>query len=193
MSPPLRKPARRRWVVLLVVLALAGAGAYYALRLRVTIPDVGTIARVDTTGMTVQNIHQSSTRNGRTEWTLDAPSATYVKAEKKILLKDMHVIFYPKQGGEVYLTARDGTVATDTQNMEARGEVVVWNEKYRLETEELTYQHDTRIIASDTRARILDSTGEIAGDTLRIDLNTNQMTMEGHVRGLMTPGEPSAK
>jgi len=193
MSPPPRKPTRRRWAVLLLVLAAAGAGGYYMVRPRVRVPDIGAIARVDTTGMTVQNIHQSSTRDGRTEWSLDAASARYLLAEKKVLLKDMHVTFYPKEGGEVYLTAKDGTVLTDTQDMEARGDVVVWNQQYRLETEELTYRHDARLIAADTRARILNSAGEIAGDTLRVDLNTNQMTMEGHVRGLIESKTPAGR
>jgi LPS export ABC transporter protein LptC len=192
-SPPPRKPSRRRWAVLLLVLAAAGAGAYLALRPRVNLPDIGALPRVDTTGMTVQNIRQSSTRDGRTEWVLDAATARYLLAEKKILLTDMRVTFYPKEGGEVYLTARDGTVATDTQDMDARGDVVVWNEQHRLETTELTYRHATRVIASPTRSRITSATGEIAGDNLRVDLNTNELIMEGHVRGRTDPGAPSSK
>lgn len=192
MAPPPRKPTRRRWAVALLVLA-AGVGVYYLVRPRLNLPEVGAIERVDTAGMTVQNIHQSSTRDGRTEWSLEAATARYQLAEKRILLEGMRVTFYPKEGGEVYLTARNGTVATDTENMEARGEVVAWNEQYRLETDELSYRHDTRVIASPVRSRIASATGEIAGDTLRIDLNTNELTMEGRVRGRAVHGAPAGK
>ena len=178
-----RNPARKR-VVLLVMLALAGGVGYYVLR---PAPVREAPAKVDTSGMTVQNIHQSSTRDGRTEWTLDAASGTYLIAEKKVLLKEMHVTFYPRQGGEVYLTAREGTVFSETQDMEARGDVVVWNEQYRLTTAELNYRHDTRTISSDTQSLITNPTGEIIGDNLRVNLNTNVMTMDGHVRGRMVP------
>ena len=71
--------------------------------------------------------------------------------------------------------------------------VVVWNEQHRLETTELTYRHATRVIASPTRSRIISATGEIAGDNLRVDLNTNELIMEGHVRGRTDPGAPSSK
>lgn len=193
MAPPPRKPTRRRWAVALLVLAAAGVGVYHLVRPRLNLPEVGAIERVDTAGMTVQNIHQSSTRDGRTEWSLEAATARYQLAEKRILLEGMRVTFYPKEGGEVYLTARNGTVATDTENMEARGEVVAWNEQYRLETDELSYRHDTRVIASPVRSRIASATGEIAGDTLRIDLNTNELTMEGRVRGRAVHGASAGK
>jgi LPS export ABC transporter protein LptC len=177
----------------LLALAAAGVGGYHLVRPRLNLPDVGALERVDTKGMTVKDIHQSSTRDGRTEWRLEAATAHYLLAEKRILLEDMRVTFYPKEGGEVYLTARNGTVATDTQDMEARGEVVAWNEQYRLETDELSYRHDTRVIASPVRSRITSATGEIAGDTLRIDLGTKALTMEGRVRGRTVPGAPAGK
>lgn len=193
MAPPPRKPTRRRWAVVLLVLAAAGVGVYHMVRPRLNVPDIGALERVDTTGMTVKDIHQSSTRDGRTEWSLDAGTARYLLAEKRILLTDMRVTFYPKEGGEVYLTARDGTLATDTQDMEARGDVVAWNDQYRLETDELSYRHGTRVIASPVRSRITSATGELAGDTLRIDLNTNELAMVGHVRGRTVPDAAAGK
>lgn len=187
MSQPPRKPARRRTAALLLALAAAGGVAYYALGPPARVPEVDAPARMDASGLTVQSIHQSSTRDGRTEWTLDAAAATYRLAEKKVLLQNMHVTFYRKEGGEVYLTARDGTILTDSQDMEARGDVVVWNEQYRMTTEELTYRHATRVIRSDTRAQITNAAGEITGDNLRVDLNTNQLMMDGNVHGRIIP------
>jgi LPS export ABC transporter protein LptC len=172
--------ARRRAAALVVLLATA-AVAYVVLR--PAPPAVDAPARVDSSGMTVQNIRQASTRDGRTEWVLEATSATYRTGEKKVLLKDMRVTFFRKEGGEIYLTARDGAVMTDSQDMEAHGDVVVWNEQYRMTTEELAYTHATRIITSGTRARITNAAGEIAGDRLRVDLNTNVAEMDGRVQG----------
>ncbi len=177
--------ARRRATALVMVLGVAAAVAYYLLR--PTPPPAEPPARVDSGGMTVQNIRQASTRDGRTEWVLEAVSATYRTGEKKVLLKDMHVTFFRKEGGEIYLTARDGTVMTDSQDMEAHGDVVVWNDQYRMTTEELAYTHATRIITSGTRSRITNAAGEIEGDRLRVDLNTNLAEMDGHVQGRIVP------
>lgn len=176
---------RRRAAALAVLLVAAAAVAYLVLRPAPPPPEPP--ARVDSSGMTVQNIRQASTRDGRTEWVLEAASATYRTGEKKVLLKDMHVTFFRKEGGEMYLTARDGTVMTDSQDMEAHGNVVVWNEQYRMTTEELAYTHATRIITSGTRARITNAAGEIEGDRLRVDLNTNMAEMNGHVEGRIVP------
>ena len=114
------------------------------------------------------------TRDGRTEWSLDSASAQYFLPEKKVLLKDLFVTFFTQDGQKVYLTARNGTVKTDSHDMEAHDDVVVYNDLYRLETERMNYAQDTRLITSDTP----------------VDLNTNRLVMRGNVHGtLVSPGE----
>jgi lipopolysaccharide export system protein LptA len=138
--------------------------------------------------MTIAGIHQSASRDGRTQWSLDAASGQYRLSEKKVLLQDLHVTFFTRQGREVFLTAKHGTVMTDSNDMEAHDEVVARNELYRLETQRLTYRHEARVIESDTAAKITGPAGEISGDALSINLDTNQMVLKGHVLGTLAPG-----
>jgi lipopolysaccharide export system protein LptA len=91
----------------------------------------------------------------------------------------------------VYLTAQNGTVRTDSHDMEARNDVVVYNDLYRLETEQMNYAQASRRITSDTPVKITGQAGEITADALAMDLNTNRLVMRGHVRGTLS--SPEAK
>ena len=139
--------------------------------------------------MVVERIHQSATRDGRTEWNLDAATAQYHLSEKKVLLTDLFVTFFTQEGQKVYLTARQGTVKTDSQDMEAHDNVVVYNDVYRLNAERMNYVQASRVITCDTPVKITGQAGEILADTLTMDLNTNRLVLKGHVNGTLVSSE----
>jgi LPS export ABC transporter protein LptC len=181
-----RKRAAAAGVILASALTAAVYFGYQRLAsvVKSDIPTPGT-----TETMVVERIHQSATRDGRTEWTLDAASAQYLLAEKKVLLTDLFVTFFTQEGQKVYLTARHGTVMTDSHDMEAHDDVVVYNELYRLNAERMTYAQTSRVITCDTPVRIIGQAGEILADALAMDLNTNRLVMKGHVHGTLASRE----
>jgi LPS export ABC transporter protein LptC len=136
-------------------------------------------------GMSLDRIHQTATREGRTEWSLDAATARYLPAEKKVILEELSVVYFLKDGRKVYMTAARGEVYTETNDMEAAGRVVVFNDLYRLETEKIDYRHGPRLIASRTPVRITGRSGEMTADALVFDLNHNRLTLKGHVQGAL--------
>ena len=139
--------------------------------------------------LVVEGIHQTATREGRTEWSLDAGTAQYRLSEKKILLTDLFVTFFTRNDQKVYLTARHGSVMTDSHDMEAYGGVVVYNDAYHLETEQMKYSHGLRMITSDAPVKITGPTGDLMGDSLELDLNNNRLVLRGHVRGTLVAGQ----
>jgi LPS export ABC transporter protein LptC len=110
-------------------------------------------------------------------------------SEKKVLLTDLHVTFFTRDDQKVYLTARRGTVMTDSHDMEAQENVVIYNDTYRLEAEKMAYSHASRLIASDDPVKITGQAGDLAADSLRLDLNTNRLVMRGHVHGTLVSTE----
>lgn len=186
-------PKRRRLVLAAgLVIAIGIALAVYFGQRRLPLPWLlAASVKPSTQGMTVTGIHQSSTREGRTEWILDAATGEYRLSEKKILLNELTVTYFPNEGPQVRLTAKRGELNTDTHDMEAYEDVVVRNDVYRLETEKICYRHEPRLIETDSPATITSRSGEISGDSLFIDLNTNQMIMEGNVRGSVLENAPS--
>jgi LPS export ABC transporter protein LptC len=193
MPIPQRATPRRltRAVLVVMILTAATTGVVYFVRQRlVSVVEPEPAPKTGSEAMVAERIHQAATRDGRTEWSLDAASAQYLLPEKKVLLKDLFVTFFTQDGQKVYLTALNGMVKTDSHDMEAHDDVVVYNDLYRLETERMNYAQVSRLITSDTPVKITGQTGEVLADSLAMDLKTNKLGMKGNVRGtLVSSGE----
>lgn len=181
-----RKQAAAAGIIFIAALA---AAVYFGYQRLVSVMKPEQSASAPTEAMVVERIRQSATRDGRTEWSLEAASAQYLLSEKKVLLQDLFVTFFTQEGQKVYLTARHGTVMTDSHDMEAHDDVVVYNELYRLNAERMTYAQDTRVITCDTPVKIASQAGEILADSLAMDLKTNRLVMKGHVHGTRVSSE----
>lgn len=128
-------------------------------------------------------IHQTATRNGITEWRLDAASVDYTVKKNQAILQDLYVTFYLKDNTEIYLTANQGILKTDSNDIEVFGNVVVKNENYSLKTETLHYQHNGRIIYSKVPVVITGNSIDLVADSMSLNLNTNKTLLEGQVAG----------
>lgn len=180
--------AARRWrrrALIAAFTALLTAGIVYLgqRQLRPPAPPAaGSPSAEAESGMRLERIHQTATREGRTEWELDAEQARYMPTEKKIRLSVVKVLYYLKDGRTVNLTADEGWVYSDTNNLEASGNVVVQNDLYRLETQAIDYDHAARRITSRTPVVIRSRSAEITADTLLFELRENRLTLDGRVR-----------
>ncbi|MEA3437519.1 MAG: LPS export ABC transporter periplasmic protein LptC, partial [Thermodesulfobacteriota bacterium] len=94
--------------------------------------------------LSIGKIHQTSTKNGVKEFTLDAASAYYTASKKEVILNDLSVTFFLKNKQEVYLTANKGILETESKNIEVTGNVILKNESSRLFTERIQYKHCLR-------------------------------------------------
>ena len=133
--------------------------------------------------ISIGKAHQTATRNGIKEWSLDAASVNYIVKKNQAIFRDVSVIFYLKDKTKVYLTANKGILNTDSNNMELFGNVVVKNAKYRLKTENLHYKHNKRVIFSKVPVIITGGAFDFAADSMSLNLNTNNTMLEGKVEG----------
>ena len=133
--------------------------------------------------ISIDKVYQTATRDGIKEWSLEAKSAYYIDATKQANLQDVVVTFFLKDGGKVYLTADQGILKTDSNDIEVTGDVVVRNETYRLRTKKLNYEHTKRIIFSKVPVEIVGDSLNLAADSMSFDLNTNRVLFEGRVEG----------
>jgi LPS export ABC transporter protein LptC len=183
---PIRVSRRKHVVAAGVILVITlSAAVYFGYQRVVSVMNPVVPPSAATDAMVVERIHQSSTKDGRTEWNLDAASAQYLLPEKKMLLRDLFVTFFTKEGQKVYLTARHGMVKTDSHDMEAYDDVVVYNDLYHMNAERMTYSQDSRVITCDTPVKITSQAVEIVADSLSMNLNTNRLVMKGHVNGTL--------
>ncbi|MDY6790780.1 MAG: LPS export ABC transporter periplasmic protein LptC [Thermodesulfobacteriota bacterium] len=133
--------------------------------------------------LSIGKIHQTSTKNGVKEFTLDAASAYYTATKKEVVLTDLSVTFFLKNEQEVFLTANKGILQTDSKNIEITGNVMVKNKSSRLFTEQLQYKHSGRQLLSKAPVKIVGDAYQLKADRMSFDLNTNQTVLEGRVEG----------
>ena len=133
--------------------------------------------------LSIGKIHQTSTKNGVKEFTLDAASAYYTASKKKVVLNDLSVTFFLKNKQEVYLTANKGIIKTESKDIEITGNVIVINESSKLFTEKIQYNHSRRLLLSKVPVKIVGNSFQLTADRMSLDLNTNNTVFEGRVEG----------
>ncbi|MCK4619211.1 MAG: LPS export ABC transporter periplasmic protein LptC [Desulfobacterales bacterium] len=133
--------------------------------------------------MSLGKVHHTATRDGVIEWSLDASSAKLLDEKKQLILDDLSVVFYMKDGGKAYITAEKGFLHTDSSDIEVAGNVVVKNDNYVLKTEKLNYEHTRRILFSNVFVEISSDSEKLTADSISFDLNTKKTMLEGNVKG----------
>jgi LPS export ABC transporter protein LptC len=135
--------------------------------------------------LSIGRIHQTATRDGRKEWSLEADSAHYIKEKNQMVLKDLKVVFFLKDNSEINLEADQGVLRIDSNDIEVSGNVVLKNQEYKLVTAKLVYAHDQRLLHSNAQATIFSRSTQVAADSMALDLNTKKLTLEGRVETII--------
>ena len=193
-SPPLRTNRLKRLRVIgavaaVILLGTAAAVVVGTYRLS-PVKKPSAPAAADSGSMLIEGIQQTAARDGLTEWILKARSGRLLQAEKKFLLTEPYVTFFRSDGQTFFLSAANGVVATDSHDMEAEGDVVIWNDRYRIRTEQIRYSHADRVIASDRPVSIAADRRKMTAAAGSVDLKANRVRLEGDVRGEI-PAEPA--
>ena len=180
-----KKQKRLKLLLLLFILVTIGIiiAIFFYYRPTSPLQESPEIASEEGTHMAIGRVHQTATRDGFKEWNLDAASVKYMEAEKKALFKDISVTFFIRDGTRVYLTAEKGILQTESKDIEVTGNVVVKNEKYRMETETLQYQHEKRLLFTKVPVKIIGKDFDLSSDSLSVDLNQQRAWFKGQVKG----------
>ena len=183
MAPQYKKPKKIKILLLATILITLGGviGIYIGFRQDPKIAEsVPESIEPDAT-LSIGKIHQTATRKGKKEWSLEASSAHYIDKTSQMVLKDLSVIFFLKDNSEVTLTADRGILKTESNDIAVSGNVVLNNKEYKLLTEKLNYAHERRVLYSNVPVIITGASAQLAADSISFDLNSNKITMEGSV------------
>ena len=134
--------------------------------------------------ISLDRVRQTATRDGITEWRLDATSAEYNNEGKQALLKDLSVTFFLEDGKQIDMTAKRGTIKTDSNSITASGNVVVIYDQYRLDTQQLRYGHHRRLISTRTPVNIRGKAFDLRADSMLVNLKTKRTVLKGNVKGV---------
>ena len=133
--------------------------------------------------MTLAKVHQTATKDGKVQWELDADSAQLEASGGRMILTAPKVKFHMEDGTLVHLTAEQGILHTNNNDMKVTGRVHLHNDQYTLTTEILVYLHDQRLLKADAPVRIESSTASLRANRMTYDLTQNRAHFEGQVEG----------
>lgn len=122
------------------------------------------IPEVSTGGadMCLEKIRFVEDKHGQKTWELEARAIQHYQDQNLMVLEDVKVKVYLKEGRILVLTGKKGKVHQDSKDMELVGDVVLTSsDGYRLKTHSVSYSHRDKIARSSDPV-------EIEGEQLRL-------------------------
>ncbi len=93
----------------------------------------------------LEKIHFVEEKQGKKIWELEAKTIHQYQEQNLLLLEDVKVVYYAKDGRSFTLTGDRGKVYQDSKDIELTGNVVfASNDGYRLKTHSMSYKHSTK-------------------------------------------------
>lgn len=102
------------------------------------------IPKISTEGadQRLEKIYFVEEKHGKKTWELEAKAIYQYQGQNILLLEDVKVIFYAKDGRSFTLSGDKGKVHQDSKDMELVGNVLLTStDGYRLKTHSMSYQH----------------------------------------------------
>ena len=137
----------------------------------------------DDATIAIDRVHQTSTKNGIKEWSLDAVSAQFIEKDRQAVFDELSVIFYMENDTSVKLSANQGYLNTDTRDIRVDGDVIADDGEFKILTETLNYEHEGRVLVTTKPVQVLGSTFRVNADSASYDLTSQRTTFDGKVEG----------
>ena len=137
----------------------------------------------DDATIAIDRVHQTSTKNGIKEWSLDATSAQFMEKDRQAVFDELSVIFYMENDKWVKLSANKGYLNTDTRDIRVDGDVIADDGEFKMLTETLNYEHERRVLVTTKPVQILSNTLRVNADSASYDLTSRKTTFDGKVEG----------
>lgn len=180
-----------RWVLLVVaviviavVVVIAAGSKKKQIVMKADIPQI--VAK-SLPSVELKNVAYSTTNNDNfKEWDLDAESAQYLQAEKKVVLENLTVTVYRPNGKVYKIRGRNGDFNTETRDIKIRG--AVWGmmpDNTTIQTESIDYDHQKRLITTKDKIQIRrNNKFALEGKGMIIDLAKEKMSILSNVKAL---------
>jgi LPS export ABC transporter protein LptC len=93
----------------------------------------------------LEKIHFVEEKQGKKIWELEAKTIYQYQEQNLLLLEDVKVVYYAKDGQSFTLTGDRGKVYQESKDMELTGNVVFTStDGYRLKTHSMSYKHSSK-------------------------------------------------
>jgi len=156
---------RKTKIVILLLIVLIGGVVLVILRANLGARKPSeAVGKMSTQGadMELKKIRFVEDKQGQKTWELEAESVQQYQQQNMMVLEDVKVTFYAKEGRIIHLTGKQGKVYQDSKNVDLLGDVVLTSsDGYKLKTHSASYRHSEKIVSTSDPV-------EIEGEQLRL-------------------------
>ncbi len=181
---------RKKWTLILagiILLVVSGISAVFiSYRKTMNRGEAQLTQLSEDVSIAIGTVHHTSTRDGVTEWEIDAKSAEYIPEKEEVLFKDLSAVFYVGEDRKMTLVADQGRLKKDTNDIEVTGNVLIIDEMFQLKTSRLVYEHHNRVMTSSARVEVKSHSWDLEADSMRLELTTRKTRFEGKVKGIFS-------
>ncbi|MCW8859133.1 MAG: LPS export ABC transporter periplasmic protein LptC [Deltaproteobacteria bacterium] len=139
--------------------------------------------------LALENLHYTQNEEGQRRWTLDADKAEYQRDSSQVKLESVNLLYYQTRAfGDVELTADQGQLDQDTQQIDVWGDVRITTEQgEELMTERLHYDDKLRRLSTAEPVHFKSRQLELTGTGLQVDIDQGRLLVKEHVWTLLHP------
>lgn len=173
-------------ITLFLVAALFAMGVMLYINLHTSKEFSGALVIPSKADIRIEKARYVETRDGRTEWELEADSAQYFKNDSLTVFENVKVVFYSQNGINYTLEGKKGRLRNDTKDMDVSGDVVVTSDDgYKLKTDSLQYNAAVKQITSKDRVVFTGPNIRIEGVGFLADMITDRVSVLANVRTVL--------
>ncbi len=167
---------KAKFIILITILLIAGfvlVTLWMNLKERKVSDRHQELPEVSTEGadMRLEKIRFVEDKHGRKTWELEAKSVQQYQDQNTMMLEDVKVTFYTKEGRSFILTGKQGKINQTSKDMELVGDVVLSSsDGYRLKTHSLIYHHTERKVTTSDPVELEGAEIRLVGRGMFVDM-----------------------
>jgi LPS export ABC transporter protein LptC len=180
---------RKTKIVILLLMVLIGGTVLVSLRAnlreRKASEAVEKVPKVSTGGadMQLKKIRFVEDKQGQKTWELEAESVHQYQEQNIMVLEDVKLTFYAKEGRIIYLTGKQGKVYQDSKNVDLLGDVVLTSsDGYQLKTHSASYRHSEKIVSTPDPVEIDGEQIRLTGKGMVVDVEAKTFRILSQVK-----------
>jgi LPS export ABC transporter protein LptC len=187
---------RKAKIAILVCIVLIGGAALASLWVNIRGREAsgereeGSQISTDGAGMRLEKIRFVEDKQGRKTWELEAKLVQHYEEQNMMILQDVKVTFYTKEGGSFVISGNKGKVHQDSKNMELVGDVhLATSDGYHLKTHSIAYDHSEKKVTTSDPVEIEGREIQMVGKGMVVDMEAKIMRVLHQVKTRWKGGE----
>ena len=137
----------------------------------------------DDTKMHFEKVQFVEDKQGRRTWELEAKSVRQYEDQDLVLLEDVKVTVFTKEGRSFVLSGRQARLHQESKDMELEGDVLLTSsDGYRLKTRSIAYRHGEKKVQTADPVEIEGEELRVHGNGMVVDIEARTFRILNQVR-----------